>query len=250
MLRFIVLLGSTLVAVVLFSGCSSSKVPVTSAMDRSHWVKVRPSELANVDKAAMPEISAATHYAAGQLKHKQGDLQAALNQYRQAIACDPRFIAALNSTGILCTQLGRFDQAIDAFQQAITLLPQTAYLRNNLGFAYLLAGRLDDARAELGNAINIQENFARAHANLAIVLAKQGKYDQSLESFRRADCLADAHFNLACMYQFAGRTDLASRYYKQALKFQPKFPAAQRALKSIETLASVPGQSQQNQAIR
>jgi len=250
MLRFIVLLGSTLMAVVLFSGCSSSQVPITSAADRSHWVKVRPSQLADADKAAMPEISAATYYAAGQLKHKQGDLQAALQQYRQAIASSPRFVAALNSVGILCTQLGRFDQATDAFQQAITLLPQTAYLRNNLGFAYLLAGRLDDARAELGNAINLQNNFGRAHANLAIVLAKQGDYEKSLESFRKADSPADAHYNLACMYQFAGRTDLASTYYKQALRFQPEFPAAQRALKSIETLASASGRSQQNQATR
>jgi len=235
MARAIVLLVSILMALALFAGCYGTTVPIKDGRDGAHWIKALPEQIAKARKATSPKISASTYYAAGQLVQHQGNIAAAEQKYQDAIKADRKFVPAHNSLAMLYTRTGRYNKAADSFQTAVKLQPKDAQLRNNLGFVYLVQGKLDDARAQFSKAVRLDDDFHRAHINLGITLAKLGKYDQSFKSFRKACSAADAHYNLACMYQIAGKTKLARKHYKKALRVQPQFVAAQKALKAIDS---------------
>ena len=85
MARAIVLLASILMALALFTSCSSTTVPIDSDRDGKHWVKATPQQIANASKAASPKISASTYHAAGQLVERQGNIAAAEQKYQDAI---------------------------------------------------------------------------------------------------------------------------------------------------------------------
>ncbi|MGP1717882.1 MAG: O-linked N-acetylglucosamine transferase family protein [Methylophilus sp.] len=64
----------------------------------------------------------------------QGDLNAAVLAFEQAIALKPDYAAAYNNLGIVLKDLGAVDQAIGHFKQALTIQPNDAGCFSNLLF--------------------------------------------------------------------------------------------------------------------
>jgi tetratricopeptide (TPR) repeat protein len=94
----------------------------------------------------------------GTLRHamelqQAGDLEGAVQGYRQFLAAQPKEAAVQANLGVLLAHLGRFDEAITEYKKAVALDPQNGDIVRNLGLAYYKSGRISEAAGE----------FARSH---------------------------------------------------------------------------------------
>ena len=147
--------------------------------------------------------------------HQAGRFDAAVEQFRRALALRPDYADAHNNLGIALTTQGRIDEAIVHYERAIALKPDHADAHNNLGVALAVRGNLDEAMVHYERALAIDPNHAGAHNNLGIAFKDQGRFDDALAQYGRAIAIrpayAEAHYNRAEIKTFHdGDAELAA----------------------------------------
>ncbi len=197
-----------------------------------------PGALPSARTDVTPRLNASTYVAHGHLLERQGNLEQAAAQYRQALELVPGLVAAHNRLGIVLNKLGRHAEASSEFRAALAHAPTAAYLHNNLGFSLCLEGKYLEAEAALARAVELEPTFRRAQMNRGLVLAKLGQYEPALAAFRLAGTEADAYYNLAVVQSEAGQYALAARSLEQALATNPDFVEARRQLREVARLAA------------
>jgi Tfp pilus assembly protein PilF len=169
---------------------------------------------------------AVAHDNLGYALYRKGRLDEAIDEYRRAIALDPKDALTHNNLGNALYHKGRLDEAMAEYRQAIALDPRDARGHNNLGAALLAKGRLDEAMEELRQAIALDPKYAGAHYNLGHVLARKERLDEAMAEFRQAIVLdprlAGAHYNLGVALERKGRPDEAMDEWRQAIALDPK----------------------------
>lgn len=220
----------------LFDGFGQNAARRDSASARG---KDAESDMAQNAKPAPPaRINTQTHLAAGRMLEKQGDVRAAIAQYEQAIAAEPRSPAGYSRLGILLQKQGRLDDAERVLRQGIRVAPSSALLLNNLGYCYLLQRKFDEARKQFLDALEIAPDASRARMNLAITLGCMGDRKASVAQFSRVVPPEVAHCNLALLETHLGRYDDAARSLREALAINPNCPGAREQLGRVEALAA------------
>ncbi len=76
---------------------------------------------------------AAAHVNLGNLLREQGDLDAAIDSYRKAIAADAGLVDAHNGLAFALQQRGRLAEAAESYRRALELQPDHANALCNLG---------------------------------------------------------------------------------------------------------------------
>jgi Flp pilus assembly protein TadD len=141
--------------------------------------------------------------ALGRVELQAGNSQAARDACREALALDPRNIAALGLLGIAHDNIGEHGPAQEAYRAGLTLAPQDWGLRNNLGLSLLLSGRADEAVAALEPSERDTTAPRRMRHNLALALAAAQQRDRLLRLIRmevdgpEADAIAERFFTFA-----------------------------------------------------
>jgi tetratricopeptide (TPR) repeat protein len=74
-----------------------------------------------------------------------GDMEGAVQGYRQFLAMRPKEVAAHSNLGVLLAHMGRYDDAASEYKKALELAPGNSGIMLNLGLAYYKAGRIPDA---------------------------------------------------------------------------------------------------------
>jgi len=116
---------------------------------------------------------------------EDGDLEAAIAEFEEAIALNPESVNAHGNLGIACVQLERFEEGIAAYQEALKLDPEHADLHYNLGLAYRKAGRPDDAVTAYERAVELAPDMFDAHKNLGLVHADEGRTEEAITALER-----------------------------------------------------------------
>jgi protein O-mannosyl-transferase len=116
---------------------------------------------------------------------KQGNHEAAKDQFISALKINPRYLPALeNLTRIMeKTTLGNYKRDYLAVFQKVDLFPKGHY---NLGNYYLNKKEYEKAKEEFLTAIAQDQNFADAHNNLGTVWGLLGNYQKAEMSFLKA----------------------------------------------------------------
>lgn len=204
-------------------------------------------------------MSAEDLYRQGLARHQAGDLAAAADLYRRALAHDPAHADALHMLGIAAFQAGRPDEAVTAIMEAVKARPAFAEAHGNLGTILQSVGRYDEAEAalrraiaqapatpafhfNLGNllaararrgeaiaayreAVRLQPLYPEAQGNLGIALRDEDDLDGAIAAFeaavRQKPDYAEAHYNLANAYRDAGRLTEAETEIRAALALRP-----------------------------
>jgi tetratricopeptide (TPR) repeat protein len=118
------------------------------------------------------------HYNYGLALVGRQQADAAIAEFRKAIAINPHFLDAHNNLGAALAGQGRLDEAIAAYQQAIRANPNYALAYLNLGIAYYRRGQYDQAIAQFQHALRIDPGNAEARKNLGIVMELRRKAGQ------------------------------------------------------------------------
>ncbi|KAB8333292.1 tetratricopeptide repeat protein [Scytonema tolypothrichoides VB-61278] len=173
---------------------------------------------------------AEAHYNLGNALQKQGKLEAAIEAYQQTLKIKPEISEAHNNLGTVLQKQGKLDAAVESYQQAISLKPDYAEAHYNLGNIFLQQGKLDAASKAYQQTLNIKPNNAHAHHNLGNALKLQGKLDAAVKSYQQAISLnpnyAEVHQNLGNALYEQGNLEAAIESYHQALRLNPDFAPA------------------------
>lgn len=136
---------------------------------------------------------------------------------------------------IFLTQ-GQFARAIDQYQRAQEAGPLSAEALNHLGYALVQERRAAEAEPYLRRAISLQGNNAAAYSNLGNALQQTGRLEESLAAYRSALAVPDGAFRPETHNDFgvalarAGRFDEAIFHFKEAVRLDPTYTAAQQNL--------------------
>lgn len=228
-----------LVFLPLGAGCASDRDQgVASAWDgmgnRRDSSGVKPS---NVKDAPAPHISPLTHYAAGKMLERQNDLMGAIEQYKNALAADPRMIQAYNRLGIIYQKLGKLEDVEQILRQGIRLHPDSAMLHNNLGFCFLQKAAYGDAEDELRAALALMPHFSRARMNLGLTLARSGRFDDGAIEFSRVVTGDVAFYNVALVCMDRHSYIAAEQALRRSLRVNPAYEPAKAELTRVTKLA-------------
>ena len=127
----------------------------------------------------------------GVILKRLGDLDGAVDCYRQALAAEPDDPETHNNLGNALECIGRAGEAVTHCRRAVTLRPDFVEAHNNLGVALSGAGRPDDGDAAFVEAMALKPDFTEARFNHAVTRLLLGDFErgwQAYESrFDRAD---------------------------------------------------------------
>jgi tetratricopeptide (TPR) repeat protein len=109
------------------------------------------------------------HLNLGRLAAARGDAAAAEQEWRAALAADPRSATARLELATLAARAGRFGEARTLLTEAVALDPGSPEAWANLGAAASATGDPAAARAALDRALALDAGFAPALANRVLV---------------------------------------------------------------------------------
>ena len=182
---------------------------------------------------------AETHRAFADALLKGGQIDEAIAHYRKALEIRPDFPDAERNLGDALLQKGRVAEAIDHYRHALAAKPDYPEAQNNLGNALASARRYSEAEAAFATAVQLNPNYADAHNNLGSVLMLEGKIEEAADEFEQAVRInqnyAEAHYNLALALAKLGQRSGAIAELNEALRIKPGYPAAERALRVLQS---------------
>ncbi|MEM8996873.1 MAG: tetratricopeptide repeat protein, partial [Acidobacteriota bacterium] len=112
-------------------------------------------------------------------------IELAEQAYRRVLEVEPRGRRALDRFGALLFNAARLDEAEALFERSIEVAPTNVFGYGNLAGVAFMRGDLDKAAAILQQGLEIAEH-SYLYSNLGTILFYQGRYEASIEPFRRA----------------------------------------------------------------
>jgi tetratricopeptide (TPR) repeat protein len=183
--------------------------------------------------AIQPRLAEA-HNARGVIRMERGEFEPAIADYREAIRIKPNYAEPHANLGAALAQLGQMSEAASHLKMALDMEPENAKFRQNMGFALAQQGKLDEAIAEYKEALRLKPGVADVHNKLGSALFAQGKLDEAIDQYQKAlriqPAFADALNNLGMSVERQGNAEHAIALYSDALRARPDFADAHNNL--------------------
>ncbi len=134
---------------------------------------------------------------------------------------------------------GHYDEAIKLYKESIEIFP-TAEAYTFLGWTHSFKGDYDLAIAECLAAISVDATFGNPYNDIGSYLIAKGNFYDCARWFRlamkapRYEARAFPHFNLATVYERHGKFLKAAKHYGLAIKEQPNYSQAYKALRKLQ----------------
>ena len=128
----------------------------------------------------------------GMLFKERGELEKAMDQYRQVLDANPGNILALGNLGDCLVALERYEEAIKTYKKALKSLPEGEdkwNIQNDLGVSYFKKGEMEKAVAEFKAVLKRNPDHVNAIYNLGQVYYHEGltgRMKQDYEEFVRS----------------------------------------------------------------
>lgn len=170
------------------------------------------------------------HCDRGLAYYRRGRLDAAINEYRQAIQADPNSKMAHINLASAFSEQGALDEAISHSREALRLSPNVAALHNNLGITLAKAGRSDEAIEQYHQALRLKPDLVEVRYNLAVLLTAAGRTTEAIAQLNevlqiRPDA-PQAHYHLGRAFAAQGNVEQAIAWYTEALQLKPDYADA------------------------
>jgi predicted O-linked N-acetylglucosamine transferase (SPINDLY family) len=156
---------------------------------------------------------------------EKGELEAAADCYRQAIALNPRYAEANTNLGLVFQLQGNLIEAVAHYRKAIEVNPDLIIAQQNLGFALLNLGQIEAAEQSLRRVVALDPVHYAALQSLGAIAAQSGNYAQAETLWRRTleiqPDLVDALNNLATLLKHTNQLSEVETIYRRLLVLQP-----------------------------
>ena len=161
----------------------------------------------------------------GEALRRDGQIAKSIAAYKEAVARDPSYVAALIGLGSALQEAGQRPQAADAFRQATKVVPRDARGWNALGTVELELGHASDALAAFERAAAIDPETPESHNGLGIALTQEGRPLEAEPEFREAIRLMPnygiAHVNLGQLLMSRDDFGQAEWEFQIAVRLRP-----------------------------
>jgi len=151
------------------------------------------------------------HYNLGMALDDQGDLEGAISEYREALRLDSENENAHLNLGSALFKKGNLDAAITEYRQGLRLNPENDSAHYNLGIALGAKGTFDGAVTETRAAVRLAPNNAQLHYSLAYWLEKLGDREEALGEYRAAYTLKPDNSQFKRAYERLARKSKSRR---------------------------------------
>ncbi len=190
------------------------------------WAPHRERAIHQSLASLAPEVGEA-HYNLGNVLWKEGNLEGAIESYRQALGRLSDASKVHNNLGGVYYEEGRLDEAIQHYERALAL--STSHAR--------FAQRSSSSPLMPSPASSLTASPFIVHANLADALARKGRPQEALEHYQQALQLdpqsAKVHANLGATLAELGNDEEGIKQLEQALNIDPGYANARLNLASI-----------------
>lgn len=166
-----------------------------------------------------------------------GQLAAAGDYFRHAVAVEPRSWRAWNGLGIIADVEHRYEAAQSHYRHGLEIVPGHPRLLANMGWSKLLAGEFAKAEQYMRAALDKAPGAVTTQSNLAFCLALQGRYEEARAIYSKLYDAPVAANNLGYAAMLRGDSKDAKAFLEQALKADPRF--YDRASRNLDALQSV-----------
>ena len=215
------------------------------ADDRLHEEQFRDRGSPNLSPAAVaadPDpvdphaaVTAATHFAAGQLAESGGDTQRAVQQYRAALQIDPQHSLSLLHLALIYTAQKQYPTAIDLWHQYVSATHDSAAAYNDLGLCLEMANQPGDAEMAYLAGITHEPGNPACHVNYGLMLARHNRLDEAANQLGAVLTPAEVHYDLASVLESEKKTKQARDEYQQAIALDPDMNDAKTRLAALDT---------------
>ncbi|MBK7090911.1 MAG: tetratricopeptide repeat protein [bacterium] len=176
------------------------------------------------------------HYQRGLVFEKQGDLNSAIAEYREATKYQ-QLPEALNNLGYALSKSGDMNGAYQTLHQAIQSRPNYTDAITNLGLLFLNRNELDSAEFYLNFARRSDPNLPQVYLNLGDLHQRRGNAAEA-ESILQIGIATAPRFvplynSLANLYLKQGRDSEARPLLEQAIAIDPAYAAGHVNLANI-----------------
>jgi Tfp pilus assembly protein PilF len=165
-----------------------------------------------------------------QMSERQGNIDQARTQYKQALAMWPSNIDVLRAAARMEDRLGKLEWAEYLYQKAAASNPRNASALNDLGLCLARRGRLEQSVQTIEQAIHLQPDKALYRNNAATVLVELRQDRRALAHLTAVHSPAEANYNMGQLLVQRGRAVEAEAYFVAALQQAPQMREAQVAL--------------------
>lgn len=173
---------------------------------------------------------AAAHYQLGRSYLNDKNIQPAFVEFQKSLELNPDDKEAHNAIGLI--YLERFEnypKAIEHFLKALNEDKNFSEASNNLGTAYAKTGRFDEAIESYKRALlnPLYRNAEKAFNNLGWVYYRSRRYNDAIDAYKEAiKRNSDFHlpyYGLALCYNAAGRYGDAYTALRKAIELDPAY---------------------------
>ena len=188
------------------------------------------SDLAGESMLALSLVapdSAQMHQIAAHEQTRRGNTAGAIEEYRKAIAINPRLPGAhfeLAELLNLADDIKLKQQALPEYQEALKQNPLDVNTQCRLGDLFALLGDPSKAYEYFSKAVELQPENAEANFGLAKILISMNQEAKALPILEHAVQLepteASAHYRLGTLYREAGRSEDAKRELAEFQKYK------------------------------
>jgi tetratricopeptide (TPR) repeat protein len=185
---------------------------------------------ADLEAAKEPPMNANTHFAAGQLAESRGELSSAIYQYKLALRQNPDHSEALFHLGSVYAATKQFGPAIETWKRYLKATGESASAYSDLAFCEELAGNPKAAEADYLRGIRKDPNNESCHVNYGLMLTRHARMNEAVLQLQAVLSPAEVHYDLAGVYEFQGRRELARSEYQRAVDLDPNFSDARSKL--------------------
>ena len=223
----------------LFFGGDKKKDPAIRPVGGDKAGMIMADSNPEFDKVKDPAITADTWFAAGQLHESQGNLPAAIEQYRRTLKLNDEHHGALYRLGVLYATSREYPRAVEMWKRYIDVTHHSAVGYSNLGFCHELAGDPAEAERAYRTGIERDSDSAPCRINYGLMLARHGRINDAVAQMQPVLTPAEVHFNVGSVHEGMGRKELARAEYEHALRLDPKLKDAASRLRELDSVTAV-----------
>ncbi|MFZ0611430.1 MAG: tetratricopeptide repeat protein [Desulfobacterales bacterium] len=161
-------------------------------------------------------------------------LEAGVDEYRQALAYTGDFPTSRHNLGNLYSNLGRYEEAAENYRKAIEIDAEFFPAKVNLAMVYNRMGKNAAAEELLREVATAHPDQHEVKYSLGLLLAEEKKYEAAADYLSQAarglPQRSRIHYNLGLLLQQLRRDPEAETSLKQALAIEPDRPEYAYAL--------------------